>query len=75
MLTVKCGQTFKIFTADQQSYRMMVNVLWVYPELFPNFFPRFGGMHMLMSFVCCIGVLMAKTGLEEVLKAAFGGVA
>ena len=28
-----------------------------------------------MSFVGCIGVLMANTGLEEVLKAAFGGVA
>ena len=30
---------------------------------------------MLMSFVGCIGVLMANTGREEVLKAAFGGVA
>ena len=74
-LTVKCGQTFTIFTASQQLYSVMVNVLWVHPELFPNFFPRLGGMHMLMSFVGCIGVLMANTGLEEVLKAAFGGVA
>ena len=30
---------------------------------------------MLMSFVGCIGVLMANTGLAEVLKAAFGRVA
>ena len=74
-LTVKCGQTFTIFMADQQLYHVMVNVLWVHPELFPNFFPCLGGMHMLMSCVGCIGVLMANTGLEEVLKAAFGGVA
>ena len=74
-LTVKCGQTFTLLTADQQLYCVMVNVLWVHPELFPNFFPCLGGMHMLMSFVGCIGVLMANTGLEEVLKAAFGGAA
>ena len=75
-LTVKCGQTFTIFTADQQLYRVMVNVLWVLcPELFSYFFPRLGSKHMLMSFVGCIGVLMANPGLEEVLKAAFGGVA
>ena len=74
-LIVQCGQTFTIFTADQQLYRVMVNVLWVHPELFPNFFPRLRGMHMSMNFVGCIGVLMANSGLEEVLKAAFGGEA
>ena len=31
-------------------------------------------MHMLMSFIGCIGTLMANTGLAEVLKSAFGGV-
>ena len=45
-LTVMCGQTFTIFTADQQLYCVMVNVLWVHPELFPNFFPHLAGMHM-----------------------------
>lgn len=73
--TVQCGQTFTVFTADQQLYRVMINVIWVHPQLFPNFVPRLGGMHMLMSFVGCVGVLMANSGLEEVLKAAFGGVA
>ena len=29
---------------------------------------------MLMSFVGCVGTLMASTGLEEVMKTAFGGV-
>ena len=73
-LTVKCGQEYTVFTADQQLYRVMVNVTWVYPELFLNFIPRLGGMHMLMSFVGCVGTLMANSGLEDVLKSAFGGV-
>ena len=74
-ITVECGQGFTIFTADQQLYRVMVNVLWTHPQISPNFYPRLGGMHMLMSFVGCVGVLMANSGLEDVLKAPFGGVA
>ena len=31
-------------------------------------------MHTLMSFVGSVGALMGNSGLEEVLKAAFGGV-
>ena len=53
-LNVKCGQEYTVFTADQQLYRVMINVTWVYPELFLNFIPRLGGMHMLMSFVGCV---------------------
>ena len=29
---------------------------------------------MLMSFVGCVGSLMANSGLEEIMKSAFGGV-
>ena len=31
-------------------------------------------MHTLMSFVGSVGALMGNSGLDEVLKAAFGGV-
>jgi hypothetical protein len=74
-LTKHTGQVYTVFTADQQLYRVMFDVMWIYPELFCNFIPQLGGMHLLMSFVGCVGVLMANSGLEEVLKAAFGGVA
>jgi len=67
-LTLRCGQIFTVFTADQQLYHVMVNVMWVHPELFPNFYPRLGGMHMLMSFVVCAGVLMANSGHVDVLR-------
>ena len=46
----------------------MVNVLWVHPEMFPNFIPRLGGMHLLMSFVGCVGILITGTGLEKCLS-------
>ena len=74
-LTQQRGQQVTVFTNDQQLYKVAVNVMWVYPETFSLLVPRFGGMHMLMSFVGCVGVLMADSGLEEVLKSSFGSVA
>ena len=73
-LTNSTGQIYTIFTNDQQLYRVAVNVTWVYPELFPHFIPRLGGMHFLMSFIGSVGTLMSNSGLEEILQAAFGGV-
>ena len=49
-LTEKIGQNFTVFTADQQLYRVAVEVQWAHPDLFPNLIPRLGGMHMLMSY-------------------------
>jgi len=74
-MTNDTEQSFTIFTADQQLYRIIVDIRWVYPYLFTQFIPRPGGMHLLMSFVGSVGTLMANTGLEEIMKSAFGGVA
>ena len=60
--------------ADQQLYRVAVNVVWLYPELSDDFVLRLGGIHALMSFVGSVGAVMGNGGLEEVLKAAFDGV-
>ena len=35
---------------------------------------HFGGMHLLMSFIGCVGSLMAESGLVDMLSCAFGGV-
>ena len=56
------------------SYRVLLQVLWDDPVLYKCVFPRLGGMHFLMSFIGCIGTLMANSGLADVLKSAFGGV-
>ncbi len=67
--TKQCGQQITVFTNDQQLYKVAVNVMWVYLENL--FVPRLGGMHI---FVGCVGVLMANSGLENVLKSSFGSV-
>ena len=40
----------------------------MYHHPFPQLIPRLGGMHMLMSFVCAVGILMAETGLAEIIE-------
>jgi len=57
-LTEETGQDFTLFTADQQLYRIVVEIQWAYPHLFPHLVPRLGGMHMLMSFVGAVGALI-----------------
>ena len=73
-ITNETGQAYTIFTNDQQLYRIAVGITWVYSDLFINFIPRLGGMHMLMSFVGAVGTLMTETGLEDIMSAAFAGV-
>ena len=73
-ITKHTGQSMTVSTADQQLYRVAVNVVWVYPELSDDFVLRSGSMHTLMSFVGSVGALMGNSGLKEVLKAAFRGV-
>ena len=53
----------------------MIDIVWVYPELFINFVSRLGGIHWLPSYVGCIGTPMANSGKEENLKCRFAGVA
>ena len=39
-----------------------------------KFVPILGGMHTLMSFTRCVGLLMANSGLTQLLKPAFEDV-
>ena len=73
-VTETTGQEYVVFTADQQLYRVAVHVMWENQVLFGNIYLRLGGMHLLMSYVGCIGYLMAGSGIVEVLSEAFGGV-
>ena len=73
-VTETTGQGYVVFTADQQLYRVAVHVMWENQVLFGNIYLRLGGMHLLMSYVGCIGSLMAGSGIVEVLSEAFGGV-
>ena len=74
-ISKEVGQEYVVFTCDQQLYRISLQVQWDNPDILNNVYLRLGGMHLLMSYVGSVGTLMAETGLEEVLSAAFGGVA
>lgn len=39
-----------------------------------NFYPRLGGMHLLISSVGAVGALMSNTGLEDILSSTFARV-
>ena len=72
--TQATGQTFTILTTDQQFYRVVVTIMWVYSDRFKHFIPRLGGMHTLLNFAGAVGTLKVNTGLEELMCGAFGGV-
>ena len=73
-LTQSTRQAFTMFMASQQLFCLAVEVLCVCPEKFRNFHVQLGGMHTLMSFVGCVGILMSCSDLEDVLKAALAGM-
>ena len=74
-LAKKASKATTLFTADLQLYRVGLIVQWAYPELFgEDFILCLGGMHFLMNCVGSAGVLITESGLEELMKAAFGGV-
>lgn len=68
------GQNFILFTADQHIYKVAVQIKSAYPSLFPNCILRLGGMHMIISFIANVGILMAVSGLANVLEPVFGSV-
>jgi len=62
-LMKECGQNITILTNDQQLYRLAVNVKLVYQEIF--FWILYQGLVACtcLSFIGCVGVLMADSGL------------
>ena len=72
-LSEQAGQEYAVFTNDQQLFKIAARVAWYKPDEGKDFFQIRGGMHTLMSFVGCIGILMANTGLSHMIKSAFGG--
>ena len=73
-LTEETGQEYTIITFDQQLYKILIDLIWVYPFQLGKVVSRLGGMHFLMSFIGCIGNLLVNSGLIDILKSAFGGV-
>ena len=66
----KAGQEITILTCDPQLYRVVVNILWADPERWSQFLIFLGGMHILMSFIGCVGKLMSCSGLSILMGKA-----
>ena len=73
-ISLDVGQRYVVFTCDQQLYRIALQVMWDNPGKFDNVLLRLGGMHLLMSFVGCVGSLMSDSGIEDILSSTFGAV-
>ena len=58
-----------------QLYMVAVQVKWSDPERWRAVIAHPGGMHKVMSFIGCIGNLMKGSGVEELLGAAYSGLA
>ena len=75
-LTTLTGQDWilTIFENDQELNKVAVLITWIDRDLISNFMPRLGRMHMLMSFAGTVDILMAGSGLQELLQSTFAGV-
>ena len=72
-VTGTTGQEYVIFMADQQLYRVALHVMWQNEDRFSNVYVRLGGMHLIMSYVGCIGSLMAGFGMTAILARPLPG--
>lgn len=71
----KSGQTSCLVTFDQPLYKKAREILAFTSEpLLENVIVRLGGFHLLMSFLGCIGYIMAGSGLKEVLSLIYAPV-
>ena len=68
------NQEYLVITADQQIYKVIVDILFATPDLMTKLIPILGFMHFLMDFIACVGKLMADSGLKTILSGTFGSV-
>ena len=64
---VNPGQT-PVDVSDQPVYALIKEVQWRYPELFTNYFPMMGALHIEQIFLVLHGQLIHGSGLHEVLS-------
>ena len=72
-VTNAASQKITVFTADQQLYSVVLDIMWADCDRWMFFVPQLGGMHWLMSFIGSVGALMASSGLKEILSREFAG--
>ena len=73
-VTRDSNQDILVLTCDQHIYKIVVDITFHQPELLTGIVVILGGMHFLMDFVGCVGMLMADSGLKDIMSTTFGSV-
>ena len=68
------GDDMLIFTADQQLYKIVKDIMFYQPTYFESVIPVLGGMHMVMNVIHATAVIMAGSKMNEILVGTFGSV-
>ena len=58
-------------TFDQPLYRKAIDILFSFPQLLPKGLIKLGEFHMIMSYLVCIGNIMADTGLDVLWSSVY----
>lgn len=66
------GMAYANLSIDMQLYMVAQQIKWWESERFRDVILRPGAMHIIMSFLRCIGTLMKGTGLDVLVGAVFG---
>jgi hypothetical protein len=66
------GMTYVNLSIDMQLYMVAQQIKWWESERFREVILHPGAMHIIMSFMGCIGTLIKGTGLDVLVGAAFG---
>ena len=73
-LAIQHGQNFCVYTCAHQLYHITLAVLRNNHELANDFYLRLGGRHFLISYIGCIGKLMAGSEFDGILEKSFGSI-
>ena len=68
------GDDMLIFTADQQLYKIVKDILFYQPTYFESVIPELGGIYMIMNVIHATDGIMAGSEMNEILAGTFGSV-
>ena len=57
-VTENSCQTYTVFTNDEQLFNITTHIIWWQRNIWENFYPVLGGMHLLITFVGRMGSLI-----------------
>ena len=68
------GMKFVHISIDMQLFAIAKQICWNQKEKFQCVVLHPGGMHIIQSFIGCIGTLMKGQGIEPYVESAYGGL-